>query len=81
MTGTRWASSRRWAEDRRDKFFIAGEHDPWAPADALREYVARLSPPKTLRLIPQTDHLLAGHEAEAATLVTDFLAASLQINK
>ncbi|MCK4314814.1 MAG: alpha/beta hydrolase [Anaerolineae bacterium] len=67
--------------DQRPKFFIAGEHDPWAPADALREYVARLSPPKTLCLIPQTDHLLAGHEAEAATLVADFLAASLQINK
>lgn len=67
--------------DQRPKFFIAGEHDPWAPADALREYVARLSPPKTLSLIPQTDHLLAGHEAEAATLVADFLAASLQIDK
>ncbi len=67
--------------DQRPKLFIAGEHDPWAPADALREYVARLSPPKTLSLIPQTDHLLAGHEAEAATLVADFLAASLQIDK
>ncbi|MEE9615736.1 MAG: CocE/NonD family hydrolase [Anaerolineae bacterium] len=67
--------------DQRPKFFIAGEHDPWAPADALREYVARLGPPKTLSLIPQTDHFLAGHEAEAGTLVSGFLAASLQVDK
>ena len=62
--------------DPRPKLFLAGEHDPWAPADALREYVARLRPPKTLHLIPHTDHFFAGHEAEVATLVADFLTAS-----
>lgn len=61
--------------DQRPKLFIAGEHDPWAPADALREYVARLSPPKTLCLIPHVDHFFIRHEADVATLVADFLAA------
>ena len=55
--------------DPRPKLFIAGEHDPWAPPDGLREYVARLSPPKTLHIIPHTDHFFAGHEAEVATLI------------
>ncbi len=61
--------------DPRPKLFIAGEHDPWAPADALREYVARLSPPTTLHVIPHTDHFFAGREAEVATSVADFLTA------
>jgi alpha/beta superfamily hydrolase len=61
--------------DPRPKLFIAGEHDSWAPADALREYVARLSPPKALHLIPRTDHFFAGRETEVAALVTDFVAA------
>lgn len=62
--------------DQRPKLLIAGERDPWAPADALREYVARLSPPKTLHLIPHVDHFFIRHEADVATLVADFLAAS-----
>lgn len=61
--------------DPRPKLFVAGEHDPWAPAAALREYVARLSPPKTLHLIPHTDHFFARREAEVATLIADFLGA------
>jgi len=62
--------------DPRPKLFIAGGHDPWAPADALREYVARLSPPKTLHIIPHTDHFFAGHETEVAALTADFLLTS-----
>ncbi len=62
--------------DPRPKLFIAGEHDPWASSDALREYVARLRPPKTLRLIPHTDHFFAGHEDKVAALIADFLIAS-----
>jgi alpha/beta superfamily hydrolase len=60
--------------DQRPKLFIVGERDPWAPPDALREYVARLSPPKTLHVIPGTNHFFAGREAEVATLIVDFLA-------
>ncbi len=62
--------------DQRPKLFIAGEHDPWAPPDALSEYVARLSPPKTLHIIPGTDHFFGGREAEVATLIADSLADS-----
>ncbi len=62
--------------DPRPKLFIVGEHDPWAPPDALGEYVARLSPPQTLHLIPGTDHFFGGREAEVATLIADFLADS-----
>jgi alpha/beta superfamily hydrolase len=60
--------------DLRPKLFIAGEHDPWAPADALRAYVARLQPPKTLHILPHTDHFFAGHEAEVAALIAGFLS-------
>jgi len=62
--------------DQRPKLFIVGERDPWAPPAALREYVARLSPPKTLRLIPGTDHFFGGREDEVAALIADFLADS-----
>lgn len=61
--------------DPRPKLFVAGEHDHWAPADALRTYVARLSPPKALRFVPRAGHFFAGREGEVATLVADFLAA------
>ena len=62
--------------DQRHKLFIVGEHDPWAPPDALREYVTRLNPPKTLYIIPGTDHFFGGREAEVATLIANFLADS-----
>jgi alpha/beta superfamily hydrolase len=62
--------------DSRPKLFIVGERDPWAPPDALREYVTRLSPPKTLRLIPGTDHFFGGCETELARLIANFLADS-----
>lgn len=63
-------------DDPRPKLFIAGDCDSWAPAEPLREYVARLIPPKALRLIPGAGHSLAGREGEVATLVADFLTAS-----
>jgi alpha/beta superfamily hydrolase len=60
--------------DTRPKLFIAGERDLWAPADQLHDYVARLSPPNKLHLIPHTDHFFFGREADVAALVTDFLS-------
>jgi alpha/beta superfamily hydrolase len=63
--------------DSRPKLFIAGEHDPWAPPGALREYVARLNPPKTVHVIPGTDHFFAGREAEVAGLIAAFLSHPL----
>lgn len=62
--------------DPRPKLFVAGDRDSWAPAGALREYVARLRPPKSLRLIPGATHIFAGREREAAALVADFLNGS-----
>jgi len=64
--------------DTRSKLFIVGERDPWAPAEALREYVARLSPPKTLHILPHTDHFFAGCEAEVATSIGKWLNAAPQ---
>ena len=60
--------------DPRPKLFVAGEHDPWAPATALREYVARLNLPKELHLVPGTDHFFVGREDEVAATVADFLS-------
>jgi alpha/beta superfamily hydrolase len=64
--------------DPRLKLFIGGEHDPWAPPGALRECVARLSPPKTLHIIPHTDHFFGGREAKVAGLIADFLSHPLE---
>lgn len=63
------------AADPRPKLFIVGENDPWAPADALQVYVARLAPPKALHVLPGTDHFFVGRERAVATLVAEFLAA------
>ena len=62
-------------DDPRPKLLIAGDRDSWAPAEPLREYVARLSLPKTLCLIPGTGHSLAGREGEVAALVASFLTS------
>jgi alpha/beta superfamily hydrolase len=62
-------------DDTRPKLFVAGGRDPWAPADDLRRFVARLRPPKALYAIPQADHFFARSIAEVARAVADFLAA------
>lgn len=59
--------------DPRPKLFIAGEHDSWAPAGALRAYVERLQPPKTVHVLPGTDHFFGGREFEVAETVLDWL--------
>jgi len=60
--------------DPRPKLFIAGEADPFAPADMLRAVVAQLAPPKSLHILPQADHFFAGQERTVATLVANSLA-------
>jgi len=62
-------------DETRPKLFVAGARDPWAPADDLHRFVARLRPPKTLYTIPQADHFFAGSTAEVARAVADFLTA------
>jgi alpha/beta superfamily hydrolase len=61
-------------DDARPKLFIAGEHDPWAPPDLLRAYVARLRPPKALHVVPHTDHFFGGREGDVATAIASWLA-------
>jgi len=62
-------------DDERPKLFIVGEDDAWAPVDDLRAYVARLKPPKALRVFPHADHFFLGRQAEVARTVADFLAS------
>lgn len=59
--------------DRRPKLFIAGEDDPWAPAEALSRYVERLEPPKKLHIVHGADHLFSGHVDEVTGVVIDWL--------
>ncbi|MGD8997644.1 MAG: dienelactone hydrolase family protein [Anaerolineae bacterium] len=61
--------------DSRPKLFIAGENDPWAAIEALRQYVARLRPPKELHVVPGADHLFSGKTADVAKVVADWLTA------
>lgn len=62
-------------DDARPKLFVVGEHDPLAPASALRRYVGRLQPPKTLEVIPGADHLFSRQVSRVAAVVANWLAA------
>jgi hypothetical protein len=59
--------------DRRPKLFIAGEDDPWAPAEALREYVERLKPPKKLHIVSGAGHMFSGYVHEVTDTVVEWL--------
>jgi hypothetical protein len=59
--------------DPRPKLFIGGAHDPWAPPEPLRAYVARLHPPATLRIMQGTDHFFGGREPDLAGIVANWL--------
>jgi uncharacterized protein len=57
---------------RRPVLFLAGDGDPYCPAEELRAYAAEL-PQGECALMAGTDHFLWRREREAATLVGDFL--------
>lgn len=59
--------------DRRPKLFVGAEDDPWAPAEALRRYVERLAPPKTLHIIPRVGHMFSGRVTDVAGLAVSWL--------
>jgi alpha/beta superfamily hydrolase len=59
--------------DSRPKLFVAGENDPWAPAEALHRYVERLQPPKVLHVVPGADHFFSEELSEVAGTVADWL--------
>jgi alpha/beta superfamily hydrolase len=60
----------------RPKCFITGENDALCPPESLRPLVGGLPEPKTLRIIPDTDHFLLGCEQAVADHVAVFLASS-----
>lgn len=60
-------------DDPRPKLFVVGENDPWAPVEQLREYVARLRPPKELTVVPGAGHLFDDQESEVARRVAEWL--------
>ena len=53
------------------KCFITGEQDTISPPELLRQFAGTLPEPKTLRVVPGTDHFLLGHEQDVATWVAD----------
>jgi len=59
--------------DRRPKLFVAGEEDPYAPAEALREYVDALDPPKRLHIVGGAGHLFSGHVREVTNVTIEWL--------
>lgn len=44
------------------KIFLCGEHDPYAPPDALATLVKSLNEPKRLAIFSDTDHFFIGQE-------------------
>jgi alpha/beta superfamily hydrolase len=61
------------------KLFCSGDHDQFAPVDALRRLVAAAANPKQLILIDDADHFFAGHLAEMRHTLEEWLHSTLQI--
>lgn len=61
------------------KLFCSGDHDQFAPVDALRRLVAAAANPKQLVLIDDADHFFAGHLAEMRHTLEEWLHSTLQI--
>ena len=58
------------------KLFVSGDHDQYAPHDALEKVVAQAAEPKELVFIPG-DHFFAGHLAEMRMTVESWLGEVL----
>ncbi len=57
----------------KDKLFIVGDRDQFCSLAKLREALARIAGPKTLRIVAGADHFFAGHERGVADAVGAFL--------
>jgi alpha/beta superfamily hydrolase len=57
----------------KEKLFIVGDRDQFCSAAKLREALATIAEPKTLRIVPGADHFFAGRERGVADAVTAFL--------
>ncbi len=67
------------AQCSKPKLFCSGDHDQFAPVDALRSLVAGAADPKQLVLIDDADHFFAGHLAEMRHRLEKWLHSTLQI--
>jgi alpha/beta superfamily hydrolase len=61
------------------KLFCSGDHDQFAPVDALNTLVTATADPKKLVLIADADHFFAGHLAEMRHALEEWLRSTLQI--
>jgi alpha/beta superfamily hydrolase len=59
------------------KCFITGAGDTICPPELLRQYVGTLPEPKTLHVIPGTDHFLLRHEQDVADRVADCVLSAI----
>jgi alpha/beta superfamily hydrolase len=57
----------------KEKLFIVGDRDQFCSPAKLREALARIAEPKTLRIVPGADHFFAGHERGVADAVAAFM--------
>jgi alpha/beta superfamily hydrolase len=56
----------------KDKLFIVGERDQFCSLRRLREALAQIAEPKTLRIVPGADHFFAGRERAVSEAVRAF---------
>lgn len=64
---------------RKSKLFCSGDHDQFAPVDALTAVVVAAAEPRQLVLIRDADHFFAGHLAEMRHALEQWLHSTLQI--
>jgi alpha/beta superfamily hydrolase len=58
------------------KLFVTGERDRLAPPGELLSLVERLPAPKSVQIVPGTDHFWRGSEREVGELVAGFVTGS-----
>jgi uncharacterized protein len=56
------------------KLIVQGEQDQYGPLASLRPWYDALPEPKTLRVIPGTDHFITGHQNELDAAIREWLA-------
>jgi alpha/beta superfamily hydrolase len=57
----------------KETLFIVGDRDQFCSLAKLREALARIAGPNTLRVVPGADHFFTGHEGGVADAVRPFL--------
>lgn len=60
------------------KLFVQGSLDEFGSKEDLERFVAKLSEPKSLKIIEGADHFFEGHLPELAQAVSDFINSIIQ---